>query len=788
MYDKNIEEKWRGVWEREKTYKFRRNDGRQVYVIDTPPPYTSGVLHMGHVLDFSFIDFLARYKRMKGFDVYYPQGWDTMGFPTERAVEKIHGKGLGTEEFIEKSRELAQKNLTAMRSQMISLGFSMDMDLEYITMSEDYQAKVQLSVIEMYEKGFVYRGMHAVYWCTYCRSAIAKEETEEVEEKTKLNYIAFDLENGEKITIATTRPEYLHACIAVAVNPSDQKNKEYIGKKAIVPIFGGKISVIGDESVKTEFGTGAEMVCTFGDKQDLIMYHRHKLNGIRAVDEAGRLLNAGKLTGTGIKDARSTVIGMLKEEGRLLRQDEILHSVKKHDRCGNNIELLESTQWFIKTVEYADKIKEMAEKIEWVPDFTKKYLLDWADYIDWDWVISRNRKFDTPLPFWYCNSCGEIIPADKEKLPVNPAISAASVEKCPKCAGEVVGETLTCDVWIDSSITPLVVAGWPWGKEGSPLQFPTEIRVHATEIIRSWTFYTIHRVWALTGEIPFKKLLIHGLVLGPDNKKMSKSLGNVVSPDELISKFSSDSVRMWSALSGIIGRNKALVFNDVKYAYDFISKLFNSYAFIEKAVVGEAVSAVGDESFGIFERWMLSRLNRLIERVEKDYEDFNYMDASNSIIEFYWHEFCDFYLENVKHVAYGEDKERKAAVSYVLSEVLEKTLLLLAPIIPFATEELYSKRGDGSVHLKTFPEADRARFDEKSEKAAECMNGIIAMVRRAKTRERLALNYELTRIIINLPDEYYGLVESQKQEVARICKARDVALRNAPEPSVEIEK
>ncbi len=788
MYDRSIEGKWQEEWKRSHLFDFDPESDKPLYVIDTPPPYTSGVLHMGHVLSYSFIDFIARYKRMKGFSVYYPQGWDTMGFPTERAVEKKFGKGLETQEFLEKAKELATKNMHMMSEQMDRIGSSVDSSLGYVTMSDKYQAAVQLSILQMYEKGFVYKGEHPVYWCVYCRSAIAKEETDDIEENTNLNYVNFDLEDGSgKLTIATTRPEFIHACVAIAVNPTDKKNQRLLGKKVKVPLYGTVVPVVSDTEVDAEYGTGAEMISTFGDKQDLVMYHRHKLNKINAVDETGKLLNAGKNTGLKIADARSTVLEQLKEEGRLEKQVDMKHSVKVHDRCNNKIELLESRQWFMRTVEFAEKIKELAHSIEWQPEFTKRYLLDWAEYIDWDWVISRNRRFDTPLPFWYCKNCDYIIPAVKDSLPVDPKLDKPEESICPKCNGEIVGEDLTCDVWIDSSITPMVIAGWPEDSDGFSKRFPADLRVQGTEIIRSWAFYTIYRVWALTGQIPFKKILIHGMVLGPDNKKMSKSLGNVVSPEEQIEKFSVDSVRMWAALSGAIGRDRAFVFNDVKYAHDFINKLFNSFAFVEKVIGGTPHETANVQNLGVFDRWMLSRLNSIIEKVDESFNGFNFFTASSMLIEFFWHEFCDFYIENVKHVMYGNDEVRKSAVAYVLNEVITKTLKMLAPITPFAAEELYSKLGGGSIHKETFPVADASWKDEKSESDATVLNEVITGVRKAKASARLALNYQITTILINIPDKYNTLVETNREELLAICKANGIEIRNADALSVEIK-
>ncbi|MGC8710614.1 MAG: valine--tRNA ligase [Candidatus Micrarchaeia archaeon] len=786
MYDPSIEEKLMKEWQEEKLYEFSENDAKPLYVIDTPPPYTSGVLHMGHAMSYSFVDFIARYKRMTGYNVYYPQGWDTMGFPTERAVEKKYGKGLEPKEFIEKCEEMSINNLNAMRSQMLRLGFSMNQSLEYITMSKEYQRKVQLSVLLMYEKGLVYRGMHAVYWCPYCNSAIAREETEDREQKDKLNYIQFAISGSdEKITIATTRPEMLHACVAVVINPKDERNSIYIGKKAIVPIFNREVSIIGDSDVKLDFGTGIEMICTFGDKEDLVMYHRHKLEEIKAIDEKGMLINAGKYSGLSLDEARSTIISDLKSSGLLVKQEEILHTVKIHDKCEHKIELISSNQWFMKITEFADTIKKQANEIRWVPEFTKRYLLDWAEYVDWDWVISRERKFDTPLPFWRCEKCGYIIPADKEKLPVDPRKDAKPMDKCPKCGGNIVGESMTCDVWVDSSITPLVIAGWP-DKKFMDKAFPAAIRVQGTEIIRSWAFYTIYRVWALTGSIPFKELFVHGMVLGPDNRKMSKSLGNVVAPDEIVKEYSADSLRMWSALSGAIGRDRPLIMQDVKYAYSFINKLFNSFAFVEKAISGYKKEGITMD-FSDMDKWLLSRLNNTIKEAKASYEAFDFMGVANTVVDFYWHDFCDYYIENVKHIVYGVDEERQDAVKHVLYNTFDVVLRLLAPIIPYSTDYLYRRLNNKSVHLQTFPKEDDKQISAGAEENGKILNNVIGTIRREKTKNKLALNYRLTTIVINLPEEYYKLIEKNKKDIAEICKVDNIELNKAGELSVDLK-
>ncbi|MGI0135310.1 MAG: class I tRNA ligase family protein, partial [Candidatus Micrarchaeaceae archaeon] len=345
MYDISVDEKWNRYWLERKLAHFDENDTeKQIYVIDTPPPFTSGTLHMGHVSSYSLPDFVARYKRMKGFNVLYPQGWDTQGFPTEKAVEKKFGTSLPREEFYKRCSEMAQENLTAMRKQMHVLGFMSDERFEYITMSPEYRAKVQLSLLMMHDKHLIYRDKSPVEWCTKCGSAIAHAETEEKSMETDFIHVNFGVVGAKSrhITIATTRSELMHACVAIAVNGNDDRYKDLIGKKASVPIYGQHVEIIADDHVDAAIGTGAEMVCTFGDKVDREMYYRHKLKYIEAIDPRGKLTNAGKFTGMKVSEARPEVIKELEAIGAAVKTERITHSVKVHDRCGTEIELIPS--------------------------------------------------------------------------------------------------------------------------------------------------------------------------------------------------------------------------------------------------------------------------------------------------------------------------------------------------------------------------------------------------------------------------------------------------------------
>src|SRR3989338_877007 len=397
-FNKSVEAKWQQYWEENSIYAFDCEDKkRPVYSIDTPPPFTSGDLHMGHVLSYSYFDFVARYKRMRGFNVYYPQGWDCQGFPTEVKVEQKYGR-KPPEEFRKLCIEWTESCILRMKQQMRTMGFSPDWKYEYKTMSGDYHMRVQHSLIKMFEQGLVYNAEHPVFWCPNCASALAKTDTDEIERDTFLNFLVFSCE-GESLQIATTRPEYLHACVAVLFNPSDERYKKFEGKMISTPL-GKEVKMLADKDVEKDFGTGLMMLCTFGDRQDIVGMYRHNLSPIRAMDSAGRLVNAGEFDGLKAEEARKKILERLKEKGLFAKQERLKQAVKVHDRCKKPIELLLSRQWFAKIKGKSGEIVGAAKKMRWVPGFAIQYLEDWANFVEWDWVISRQRVFGTPLPFW----------------------------------------------------------------------------------------------------------------------------------------------------------------------------------------------------------------------------------------------------------------------------------------------------------------------------------------------------------------------------------------------------
>ncbi len=784
---KAIEAKWVRKWEALGIHEFDAKSEKPVYSIDSPPPFTSGALHMGHMLSYSYFDFAARYKRTRGNNVYYPQGWDCQGFPTEVKVEQLYGWGkLPRKEFKKKCIEFTEKNIASMKSQMKRMGFSPDWRYEYRTMDRDYHRRVQLSLVEMFEKGEVYHAKHPVLFCTHCRSAIAKAEGEDVERETKLNYVVFESDAGD-LLIATTRPEYLHACVAVFVHPGDERYRHLVGKKAVVPLFGQKVPIMTDVDVDKDFGTGIVMVCTFGDKMDVAWTYRHKLPVVEGMNEQGLLVNAGPYTGLNAAKAREKIIEDLERKGLLKKQEALKQVVKVHDRCDRPTEYILSTQWFIKIKGREKEIIDAAKKMKWIPSFAVQYLIDWTKFIEYDWVISRQRIYGTPLPFWYCGKCGKIFVPDKKKLPVDPAEDKPPVENC-SCGGKVIPELSVCDVWVDSSITPLVIGKWPEEKKFFEKVYPSSLRPQGLEIIRTWAFYTIARCLSLTGKPCFKEVLINGSVLGTDGKKMSKSAGNFEDPEVLLTKYSADALRQWAALSGAFAKDRPFSYKDVERGQAFVTKLWNAARFVEKAIL-DYEPEQREMILRIPDKWILSRLARCVEECTEALDKYDYYTTITSIHSFFWREFCDYYLEDVKHRIYQPERFGEASrrgAQFTLGQCLLTLLKTMSPIIVFVSEEIYQqifaeKEKKPSLHACAWPVPAKEYINEDAEKTAEILHQIISGARKFKASKHLALNEEISSARISAPEEVLRTIPLIEEDIKAVGKIGSLELAEGKE-------
>ncbi|TFF89821.1 MAG: valine--tRNA ligase, partial [Promethearchaeota archaeon] len=555
-----VEEKWNTYWKEEGINKFNIDKGGKIFSIDTPPPFVSGTLHLGHVLNHSWIDFVARYHKMTGDNVYFPQGFDCHGLPVELAVEDNMGVSKDDrEEFLKKCTEWVDDNIKAMKKQFDDLGYSTDWDYSYRTMDEDYKFKVQKSLLFFYENGWLYREKFPTHFCVKCETSVAKAEVGYTEEEGNLWYFKLPIVGGEKehITIATTRPEYMEACVGVFVHPNDDRYYHLSAAEVKLPIADRKVRIRVDKEVDMNFGTGVVYCCTYGDELDIRWKLKHDLDEIQLFTKDGHMNQNSKYQGMTIEEARKQIVKDLDDLGYLEKVEDYEHSIIRHTErssCRQPIEYLPVYQWFINVKDFTDDIIQSGEAMKWYPEKHKQRLVDWAKGLDWNWVISRQRVFGTPIPFWYCEECGEIIPAKEEDLPLDPVKEAPPIERCPNCGStELEGEKDVCDCWIDSSITPLAISKW-LEDEAFFKKTYVDAQVHRPqgyEIIRTWLFYTLFRCKKLTGEDPFDEIMINGMVAGPDNRKMSKSYGNVVSPDEVLPSFGADAIRQWAAMGSL---------------------------------------------------------------------------------------------------------------------------------------------------------------------------------------------------------------------------------------------
>lgn len=779
---KEIEAKWQKVWENSGIYGFDRYDReRPTFSIDTPPPYPSGELHVGNALNFAYIDFVARYKRMRGYNVFFPIGWDCHGLPTEVRVERTLGKrrrDIPTEEFLRLCREYTLKWIEPMRTALKAMGCSIDWGTEYRTMDPDYWRRTQLSFILLYRKGLIYRELHPVIWCPRCETAIAEAEVEHVDLKKELHFYKFKLKDGGEAIVASTRPELLAACAALAVNPVDQHNSHLAGKTAIVPVYGHEVPIITDEEVDPSFGTGVVMICTYGDKVDVKWQKKYNLPVRIVIDERGRMTEAaGPLKGLSVEEARVKIVELLKSEGSYVKAVAIESGVGTCWRCHTPVEILPKMQWFVKTRELSKDVLQAAERVKWVPPYAFKRLEDWVLSLDWDWVISRQRVFATPIPVWYCKSCGEIIAAEPEWLPIDPRFEASKIEACPRCGSkELVGETDVMDTWMDSSITAAVHAGWP--DNFDERLFPADIQPNGYDIIRTWDYYLLVRGVALFGKSQFKIALINGMVRGTDGRMMHKSYGNYVSLMEVIEKYGADAFRLWTALAASTGSDVRFSWEGVDFARRFLTKLWNAARFIAMCVRDEDFEREVHE-YPLLDRWIKSRLEQIVKVVTERMEEFDYMGAANELISFTWHVFCDHYIEAVKYRV-GRDDESGLAARKTLYEVLLKLLQLLSVFAPHITEELYDRiyaRRVGWPSITVSPWPKPGVYNEQDIEAGELVVRTIAAIRRAKSAAGIALSEQLPHVIIYAPPSYSVILKACSSDIAGTLRVSKLEIR-----------
>ncbi|MBN2457697.1 valine--tRNA ligase [Candidatus Woesearchaeota archaeon] len=773
----SVEQKWMKVWDDSKLYRFDPDSTDKVYSIDTPPPTVSGKMHMGHAFANSQQDFIARYKRMRGFNVLQPFGTDDNGLPTQLYIEKLKkvraGK-IGRSEFVKLCLETLEKELTPkFLLDWKRLGISCDFDVSYCTINSHCRRISQKSFLDLHKMGRAYRKEAPAMWCPSCMTAVSQVELEDKEIASHFNDIIFKA-GDDDVVIATTRPELLPACIAVFYHPKDERYKHLSGKELSVPLFGFSVPVMADERVDPEKGTGIVMCCTFGDQTDMEWQKQYDLPIKTALDKSGRMTEiCGKYKGMKIKEARDAMISDMKEQGLLIKQKPIVHAVNTHERCGTEIEFVHSKQWFIRYLDLREEMLEWGTELEWFPKHMKNRYDNWVKGLSWDWCISRQIYFGIPFPVWYCKSCGHEILAKENDLPVDPLVDSPPVKSCPKCNGtEFAGESDIINTWATSSLTPTIVKELFKGRPAYRhlAKNPMDVRPQGHDIITFWLFNTVVKSKLHFKMLPWRHCFINGWILDPHGKKMSKSKGNIIEPQTVIQKYSADILRYMCATSKL-GEDLAFPEKELIAGKRFINKLWNAAKFCMMNLEGyDAKKHARPAEMRLIDRWMLSRLNSVIKESTESFDEYEFSRCKAAAEKFFWSEFCDFYLEIVKDRLYNKDSYKKAdhlSAQYTLYETLLSLIKLFAPFTPFITEEIYqmyfaaNEKEKKSVHVSSWPGCDAELINKEADLAGALASFVIAEARKAKTAENASLKTPVKLIAVKakLPKAVFMKIE-----------------------------
>jgi len=751
QYDPHVREKhWQQYWQEQNIYKF--TDEQPVFSIDTPPPTVSGKMHIGHAFSYIQGDIIVRYKRMAGFNVFYPFGTDDNGLPTEKLVEKlkhVFSPTMDRKEFRELCLATVKELLPEFSQAWKDIAMSADFNSPYSTIDRQSQRISQSSFLDLCSKGYVYRADNPVAWCVQCQTAIAQAEFENVELESTFNEIAFSV-GAERLVIATTRPEMIPACVAIIYHPDDQRYKHLKGKKARVPLFNYEVPIIPEEKVDKQKGTGVMMVCTFGDKDDIENWRKYELPLRIVFTKDGKLNDlAGPYSGMSIKEARKAILHDLYSHLLLAKQQQIKHAVNVHERCATEIEFLKSAQWFINVLEHKKELIEAGRQIRWYPGHMQVRYEHWVENLQWDWAVSRQRHYGVPFPLWYSKRKGEegkVILASIEQLPVDPLTDLP--EGYSK--EEVEPEYDVMDTWATSSVTPHLAMGW--NTKFANENFPMSLRLQAHDIIRTWAFYTIVKAKYNFDTIPWKEIVISGHALDPHGKKMSKSKGNATDPVQVIEQHSADALRWWAGGSKL-GDDLWWQEKDITTAKRTITKLFNAGRFTIQNLQDYDNEPVGLE---LLDKWLLTKLNKVIAEATQGFNSYEYSKAKQAVDIFFWSTYCDLYLELVKdriynHTVRGE--EGKTAAQYALHEAFLALLKLFAPFMPHITEELYQghfkEQGKlDSIHITDWPSVNPEWDDAEAEKAGDTIATILSGVRKYRSEHQLGMKTPLAKLTI----------------------------------------
>ncbi|MCL1858810.1 MAG: valine--tRNA ligase [Oscillospiraceae bacterium] len=771
------EKEMQKYWDDNKIYDFKPDKSRLLYNIDTPPPTVSGSLHIGHIFSYTQAEMIARFKRMQGYNVFYPFGFDDNGLPSERLVEKetgIKARDIPRSQFCDKCIEITKKYEEEFMSLWKSMGFSCDWNLQYSTASLNTQRLSQKSFLELAKAGHAYIKESPVLWCVECQTSIAQAELDTIEDvETTFNYIPFMCE-GNALMIATTRPEYLYGCVCLFVNPEDERYADYVGKTATVPLYNYEVPVMTDEKVGIDKGTGIVMCCTFGDSTDAEWYEKYNLPYRKILLPYGKIADdVPYIAGLKVQAARKEIIRLLDENGLIHKTEKITHTVASHERCGKEIEIIPSSQWYIEVMSKKEELLKAGDKIKWYPAHMKNRYVAWVENLKWDWCISRQRYFGIPIPVWYCKECGTPAFAKLEQLPVNP-LETDYDGICECGCKEFIPDKAVFDTWMTSSITPQINLdkAKEHGIEESGFM-PMTMRTQAHEIIRTWAFYTIVKSLYHTGEIPWQEAMICGFALAKQGEKFSKSKDNSkYSPPDLVREYSADALRYWSA-NARLGTD---TFFDIQEMQDaskrLITKLWNSSKFV-LSHLEDFDPKYKPENILHVDRWIIERTNEAIIEAVRWLNEYEIGLARKIVDDLFWKDLCDNYIEIVKERLYQPEvhgfEERKSA-QHAIYYCLFNILKIYAIYIPHETEYIYLKgfkdfEGAISIHLTEWEKP--VSVDSEILEFGEILKHAIGEVRKYKTENNLSMRAEIDEAVITAGAKFEKwLSETEKDFIA----------------------
>ena len=771
-----IESRLYEKWENKKYFHAEVDRSKKPFTIVMPPPNITGQLHMGHALDNTLQDILIRFKRMQGYSALWVPGTDHASIATEaKVVEKIAKEGLtkeslGREKFLDRVWDWKKEYGGRIVKQLKKIGSSADWDRERFTMDEGCNKAVKEVFVNLYNKGLIYRGERIINWCPCCLTSISDAEVEYEDQAGSFWHLRYPLSDGSGyIEMATTRPETMLGDTAVAVNPNDERYKDYVGKTVILPIVHREIPIIADEYVDMEFGTGVVKITPAHDPNDFEVGLRHHLPVINVLTEDAKIVDEyEKYAGLDRYEARKAIVADLEAEGALVKIEPHDHNVGTCYRCHTTVEPRVSKQWFVKMEELAGPAIEAVKsgKTRFVPEHFDKTYYHWLENIK-DWCISRQLWWGHRIPAFYCDCCNEVVVTKENKA------------VCPKCGKEMRQDPDTLDTWFSSALWPFSTLGWPDKTEELDYFYPTSTLVTGYDIIFFWVIRMMFSGIEHTGKAPFNTILIHGLVRDSQGRKMSKSLGNGIDPLEVIDKYGADALRLTLITGNAPGNDMRFYWERVESSRNFANKVWNASRFIMMNLDKAEVRDVDVTELTDADKWILSKVNTLAKDVTDNMENYDLGVAVQKIYDFIWEEFCDWYIEMVKPRLWNDDDTTKAAALYTLKTVLINSLKLLHPYMPFITEEIFCNLSDEeSIMISRWPEYKEEWNFAKEEKAVETIKEAVRGIRNSRTGMNVPPSRKAKVFVVSDDEQVRDIFEKGKVFFTTLAYASEVVIQS----------